>query len=228
VTDIDDQVLRAICISLQFDLAAEVYTFTSTKPRFPNRINVGEKLSQLPLVAQFFNPVPQQAQVLEVGHAEQLVSALGAVHAISNSIGFWQAVKGALAFLGDRKGQLTPKLNQHIYASVSTACGASIAAEVTKAVRQRSKQVKAGIKASGSHKSFTAFGMQELADLVGARSASVSDLAQLTPQSVALSSDDFQSRKRSYHIHHQSFQIMEAGARALLSDMVNPSEEVEA
>jgi hypothetical protein len=82
------QILQALAISLQFDISSEIYRFSATRPRFPDPLNVSEKISQLPLFTQFFAAAPKTTQVDDIGNSRLLVSTLGAIHAISNPISF--------------------------------------------------------------------------------------------------------------------------------------------
>ena len=149
---------------------------------------MSEKLTQLPLFTQFFAMAPKKAQVDDIAKAQLLVSTLGAIRAISNPIGFWQTIKGAFAFLGNRKGQLTPMANERICAAITGSCSANVATTVKEHILQRSRQVKTGIQATKGHKSFTAFGTQELAAFVNVQPVVMFDLTELKPLSVALNS----------------------------------------
>jgi hypothetical protein len=186
---------------------------------------LSEKLAQLPLFTQFFAIAPKKAQIDDIAKAQLLVSTLGAIHAISNPIGFWQTIKGAFAFLGNRKGQLTPTVNERIYAAITVSCSANVASTVKEHVLQRSKQVKTGIQATKGHKSFTAFGMQELAAFVHVQPVVMFDLTELKPLSVALNGAALQSSQHGYHVHRQTTLQMEDGAKKMLSNMVNPVDE---
>lgn len=181
----------------------------------------------MPLFTQFFAAAPKTAQVDDIGNSHLLVSTLGAIHAISNPIGFWQSVKGAFAFLGNRKGQLTPAANQRIFAAITSSCSTSVANTVKEHILQRSKQVKTGIKAANGPKSFTAFGMKELAAFVNVQAVSLFDLTELKPLSIALNSAALQSHQQGYHAHRQGTMVMEDGAKKMISEMVNPVDEDE-
>ncbi|KAI9775780.1 MAG: hypothetical protein M1839_000908 [Geoglossum umbratile] len=224
-TKVDERILQALCISLQFEISSEIYRFAATKPRFPDPLNVSEKLTQLPLFTQFFAVIPTNAQIDDIAKAQLLVSTLGAIHAISNPIGHWQKMKGAFSFLGNRKGQLTPMVNKQIYAAITGSCSANVANTVKEHTIQRSKQVKTGIQATKGHKSFTAFGTQELAAFVHVQPVVMFDLTELKPVSVALNSAALQSSQQGYHIHRQTTLQMEDGAKNMLSNMVNPVNE---
>jgi len=195
------------------------------KPRFPDPLNVSEKLAQLPLFTQFFAMAPKNAQVDDIAKAQLLVSTLGVIRAISNPIGFWQTIKGTFAFLGNRKGQLTPTVNEQIYAAITGSCSANVATTVKEHILQRSRQVKTGIQATRGHKSFTAFGTQELTAFVNVQRVVMFDLTELKPLSVALNSAALQSHLQGYHVHQQTTMQMEDGAKKLLSTMVNPVDE---
>jgi hypothetical protein len=212
-------------VSLQFEISSEIYRFIATKPRFPDPLNASEKLTQLPLFTQFFETAPKKAQVDDIAKAQLLVSTLGVIRAISNPIGFWQTIKGAFAFLGNRKGQLTPILNERIYAAITGSCSASVATTAKEHIIQRSQQVKTGIQATGGQKSFTAFGMQELTTFVNVRSVAMFDLTELKPLSIALNGAALQSHQQGYRIHRHSTMQMEDGAKKMLGNMVNPADE---
>jgi hypothetical protein len=186
---------------------------------------VSEKLAQLPLFTQFFAMAPKKAQVDDIAKAQLLVSTLGAIHAISNPIDFWQTIKGTFAFLGNRKGQLTPTVNERISAAITSSCSANVATTVKAHILQRSKQVKTGIQATKGHKSFTAFGSQELAAFARVQRVVMCDLTELKPLSVALNGAALQSTQQGYHVHRQTTMQMEDGARKMLSNMVNPVDE---
>lgn len=109
-------------------------------------------------------------------------------------------MKGAFAFMGNRKGQLTPAANQKIFAAVTDSCSASVAATVKEHLLQRSKQVKTGIMSMGGHKSFTAFGTRELAIFANVEKMIMFDLTELKPGSVALNSAAWQSHQQGYHV----------------------------
>jgi hypothetical protein len=186
---------------------------------------MSEKLTQLPLFTQFFTMAPKTAQIDDIAKAQLLVSTLGVIRAISNPIGPWQTIKGTFAFLGNRKGQLTPTVNERIYTVITGSCSVNVATTVKERILQRSKQVKAGIKATKGHKSFTAFGMQELAAFVNVQHIVMFDLTELKPLSVALNSAALQSSQQGYHVHRQTTMQMEDRAKKMLSNMVNPVDE---
>jgi hypothetical protein len=165
---------------------------------------------------------PRTAQVNDIAKAQLLVSTLGAIRAISNPIGFWQTIKGTFAFLGNRKGQLTPAANERIDAAITASCSAGVAPTLKEHIIQRSRQVKTGIQATNGHKSFTAFGMRELAAFVNVQHVDMYDLTELKPLSVALSSGELQRHEQVYHVHRQGTMQMEEGAKKMLKDMVNP------
>jgi len=187
---------------------------------------MSEKPNQLPLFTQFFAMAPKKAQVDDIAKAQLLVSTLGAIHAISNPIDFWQTIKGAFAFLGNRKGQLTPTVNERIYAAITSSCSANVATTVKAHILQRSKQVKTGIRGTKGHKSFTAFGTQELEAFVNVQSVGMFDLTELKPLSVALNSAVLQSHQKAYRLLRLTTTQMEDGAKRVLSSMVNPVDEV--
>jgi hypothetical protein len=169
--------------------------------------------------------VPKKAQIDDIAKAQLLISTLGAIRAISNPIGLWQATKGVFAFLSNRKGQLTPTVNKQIYAAITSSCSANVANTVKERILQRSKYVKTGIQATKGHKSFTAFGTWELAAFVNVQPVVMFDLTELKPVSVALNSAALQSSQEGYHIHRQTTMQMEDGAKQILNNMVNPVDE---
>lgn len=186
---------------------------------------MSEKLTQLPLFTQFFAVAPKNAQVDDIAKAQLLVSTLGAIHAIANPIGAWQSIKGAFAFLGNRKGQLTPAVNQLIYVAIAGSCSANVATTVKEHILQRSKQVKTGIKATKGSKSFTAFGSQELAAFANVQAVTMFDLTELKPLSVALNSAALQSSQQGYSVLRRTTTQLEDFAKKKLVDMVNPVDE---
>jgi hypothetical protein len=214
-------------MSLQFDLCNEIYCFTGTKPRFPDPIPAAEKLSQLPLTSLFFSLVPQESQATEAGHAQLLASALGAVHALGNPLSFWQKIKAAFSFCGNRKGPLTAKINEQIQLAVERVCAPDVAVAVSKEVKQRSAQVKSGIKTTasnggaGGHKNFIRFGQAELASFASVNGVIVHDLAALKPASEAMKIDQLGDHRHRHHLHRQATGTLEAHARAQIQEMVN-------
>ncbi|KAK3319584.1 hypothetical protein B0T19DRAFT_478693 [Cercophora scortea] len=224
---VDDKVLQAIGLSLQFDLCDEIYCFTGTRPRFPDPIPVPEKLAQMPLTSLFFSLVPQLPQVTDVAQAQRLVSALGAVHALANPLSFWQWVKGSFSCCcGNRKGQLTAKLNEQILLAVDRACAApDVAAAVRQAVMQRSVQVKAGIRASrgggGSHKSFDRFGQTEVAAFASVSGVMVHDLTALQPVSTSMNKTQVDQHRHNHWAKQHMVGTLKTHAETQLKEMVN-------
>lgn len=216
------QILQALCVSLQFEISSEIYRFTATKPRFRDPLTVPEKVNQLPLFTQFFDAAPTNAQVDNIGRAHLLISTLGTIHAISNPIGFWQNVKSAFAFLGNRKGQLTPTLNESIFAAITGSCSPNVVATVNAGMLQRSKQVNTGIQATAGPKSFTNFGTKELPAIFSGPPVELSDLIELKPISVSLSGAEFQNHHNTYHLHRRGTEHITANAKNILNTMVNP------
>ena len=94
-------------------------------------------------------------------------------------------------------------------------------------ILQRSKQVKTGIKAANGPKSFTAFGMKELAAFVNVQAVNLFDLTELKSLSVALNGAALHSHQQGYHAHRQGTMKMENGAKKMISEMVNPVDEDE-
>jgi len=156
-----------------------------------------------------------------------LVSTLGAIHAIANPIGFWQSVKGAFAFMGNRKGQLTPSANQRIFAALADSCSAGVATTVKEHLLQRSKQVKAGIQSTSGPKSFTAFGTTELTTFVNVSKVVMFDLTELKPGSVALNTAALQSHQQGYHVHKTNTGQMVENVKKVIEEHVNPVDEDE-
>jgi hypothetical protein len=222
------QILEALCLSLQFNLTSEIYQFTSTKPRFPDPLSTTEKLNQLPLVGQFFSFAPNKASVTDLANAQLLIPTLAAVHTLSNPLSAWQSIKGVFAFLGNRKGQLTPRLNEYIFGAITASCVPAVATTVKDHVVQRSKRVKAGIRTKSGKKRFDEFGQGELASFAGMTAIGnlgVLDLAQVNPLSVALNSAALENYVKSYHLNRRNTADMEDSAKAILVDMVNPTDE---
>ena len=145
--------------------------------------------------------MPWQAQVADIAKAQLLISTLSAIHAISNPIGFWQGVKSAFAFMGNRKGQLTPKLNEHIFTAIMTSCSPEVVVAVKDHMGQRSKHAGAGIKAAGGHKNFDDLGAQGLATFTGVKSVAMFDLTSLNPLSVAMNASTLQGYQNDYSLH---------------------------
>lgn len=219
--------MEALSLSLQFDLTSEIYQFTATKPRFPDPLSTSEKLSQLPHVSQFFSAV-KKAGVTDMANAQLLISTLAAVHALSNPLSAWQSMKGIFACLGNRNGQLTPRLNQYIFESITASCAPTVAATVKDHVVQRSVRIKTAIKAKRGKKRFSEFGQGELASFAGMASIgalAVLDLAQAVPLSISLNSAALNTHVESYHFNRRNTADMEQSAKAMLVSMVNPSNE---
>lgn len=162
--------------------------------------------------------------VSETATAQFLVSALGAVHALSNALSAWQGMKGAFAFLGNRKGRLTPQLNAYILDSISATCGTGVAGPVKDHVLQRSKQVKAGIKAVGGKKNFDGFGRAELAAFAGT-AFNYMDLTEVCAGSVALKQAQVDGMVRTHQMERKNTTDWETVAKNMLREMVNPVEE---
>ena len=227
---IDDKILQAIGLSLQFDLCNEIYCFTGTQPRFPDPIPEPTKLSQLPLTSLFFSLVPPGAVITDLAQAQQLLtSALGAVHALANPLSFWQSIKTTFSCCGNRKGQLTSKLNEQILLAVERTCAPEIAASVRQEVMRCSGRVKAGIKANksggGGHKSFERFGQIELATFVNVSGVMVHDLTALKPVSTAMRNDQLQLHRHTHFAHRQTREGLKVRAEAQIREMVNAEDE---
>ncbi|KAK4448720.1 hypothetical protein QBC34DRAFT_464461 [Podospora aff. communis PSN243] len=234
-TFVDEKIIKAICLSLQFDLTGEIYHFTGTKPRFPDPIPAAEKLSQLPLTSLFFSLWEQSAgpRQLAAADAAQLFAwVLGAVHAQANPLSFWQSMKQAFACCGNRKANLTAKLNERISLAVEQLCG-DAAAAVQAEVSRRSSQVKTGIaaKAGGGHpKNFDVFGLSELEAFVGVAPGTlqVHELTALVPTSVGMTAAQLAVHQDQYYVGRQVTGRLEQHAKAQIDAMVNPTDEEEA
>ena len=214
-------------MSLQYDLTNEIYLFTGTKPRFPDPIPTVEKISQMPLTSLFFSHAPSQAQVTDIAQAQLLVSALGAVHAVANPLSFWQSMKSAFAFCGNRKGQLTSKLNERVFLAIANTCSPDVAATVKEHVLQRSGQVKTGIQAqrAGGPKSFEKFGHSELTAFTSMSAIEVYDLTALQPVSIAMNLTTLDGHQNAFHVHRQATETLTTHAKMQINDMVNAVDE---
>jgi hypothetical protein len=210
-------------MSLQFDLGNEIYVFTGTKPRFPDPIPTPEKISQMELTSLFFELAPSQAQITDIAKAQFLVSALGAVHAVSNPLSFWQSMKAAFSFCGNRKGQLTSKLNQRIFLAIEKACAPEITETVKEHVRSRSKQVQSGIRSQPgkSPKCFSGFGKTELVRFADVTAIEVHDLAALQPVSVAMNLAMLEGHRDTYRVHRHATETLRKHAEVQIQTMVN-------
>jgi hypothetical protein len=211
-------------MSLQFSINTEIYRFTTSRPRYPEPLDTVEQLQQLSLVTQFFAAAPKSVVIVESGNAQLLVSTLGSIHALSNPLNFWQKMKGAFAFCGNRKGKLTPSLNNCIFTSISSACNPAISGPIKDHVLQRSKQVKAGIRAAGGKKSFAAFGRKELAAFAGTPFNFV-DMTEMKDGSLALTAAVVDVNVRLYAAEKQYAEGLERDAKKMLLEMVNPVDE---
>jgi len=149
------------------------------------------------------------------------------VHALANPLSFWQSVKAAFSFCGNRKGPLTTKLNEQIQLAVERACAPAVAAAVSQEVMQRSAQVKAGINAAashggtGAHKNFVRFGQSELASFASVSGVMVHDLAALKPVNEAMKRDQVGHHRHRHHLHRQATETLKTHARAQIQEMVN-------
>ncbi len=179
----------------------------------------------MPLTSLFFDAAPASPQITDIAKAQLLVQTLGAVHAASNPLSFWQSIKAAFAFCGNRKGQLTGKLNERIFLAVEKACSAEVAATVKEHVLSRSAQVKSGItKAQGSAggpKSYERFGKTELAAFVGVEAVEVCDLAALQPVSVAMNGVVLAGHQQTYAAQKQETEGLKWHAEMQIKEMVN-------
>lgn len=211
-------------LSLQLNLTAEIYRFTSSRPRFPDHLKASEQLHQLTLLSQFFAAAPKAQQIQDTSAAQMLVSTLGAIHALSNPLSSWQSIKGTFAFLGNRKGRLTPQLNKHIMDIITTTCAASAAGPVKEHMLQRSKLVKTGIRKAGGKKNFEIFGRSELATHAGT-AFNFMDLTDIYTGSVALAQAQVNGLVSTYQVERKNTTDWEVLAKAQLVEMVNPVDE---
>ena len=237
--------LDALCLSLQFSLTSEIQRFNSARPRFPDAIKASETMLHLALTDEFFvqaTAVPTAITEAGSAGAQLLVSVLGAMHAVGNPLSPWESVKAVFAFLGHRKGRLTPKLNQRISDTLSSVSGPGVAMVLKEHVLQRSAQVKAGVRAvvkiRGPHATAASqksrqlrfdngFGQGELARLAGAEQnleGAMVDLTELKPDSVAFSSGAYESHVETWSAGQKRTEELEKGARAMLSSMVSPED----
>jgi hypothetical protein len=131
--------------------------------------------------------------------------------------------------LGNRKGQLTPRLNEYISKSISASCSPAVEASVKDHVIQRSKQVKTAIKTSKGKKSFDRFGQAELATYSGLKSdigpLKIQDLTIWNPLSCFMNSASLNNHVGRYHMHRLNTTDLEGHAENLLSGIVNPPDE---
>ena len=206
-------------------MTAEIYRFTSTRPRFPDPLNTTEQLNQLPLVTQFFDAAPKTVVLTSLADSQPLIWTLGAVHALANPLSGWQSFKKVFAFLGNRKGRLTPALSQLILSSIKSICAEDVTGTVKKNLLERSKQVKSGIRGVGGMKRFQGFGMLELATFAGSGTFRIADLTELCPLSKALVSDAVDAHVRTYHTDRKNTMDWEKHAKETITSMVNPVDE---
>ena len=183
---------------------------------------MAEKVNQLRLISEFFTSTPQGASITDIASAQLLVSTLGTVHALANPLDTWQSIKGLFAFTGNRKGQLTPRLNENIFKAITATCAPGIATAVKEHVLQRSKQVKTGIRAQKGKRRFDGFGQTELASFAGTGTVKIVNLAELSPGSATLNATALDSYVNTYRLHRQTTQDLERGVQNMLKDMVNP------
>jgi hypothetical protein len=183
---------------------------------------MAEKITQLRLTSEFFTSTPKGVSIADIANAQMLVSTLGAVHALANPLDTWQSIKGIFAFAGNRKGQLTPRLNVYIFKAITATCAPGVAATVKEHILQRSKQVKAGIRAQKGKRRFDGFGQVELAAFAGTSMVKIVDLAALSPGCAALNATALDSYVNTYRLHRRTTQDLEHGVRSMLREMVNP------
>ncbi|KAH7133667.1 hypothetical protein EDB81DRAFT_949960 [Dactylonectria macrodidyma] len=227
---IDDKVLQTLSLSLQYDIATEIYRFCATRPRFPDPLSSPEKLAQLHLFSEFFAMAPAVAsgQVTDVGRAQLLTQTLGAVHAMSNSLSRWQSVKSAFRFLGNRKGRLSPKLNEAIQSSIAATCSPDVAAAIREHVQQQSKKVKdviVGAKDTFGHKNFEGVLHQEVAKFVDVDEVGFHDLTDLNQLSIALYGRALKVHRDQSHLHRQNQENFSKHAKGVLHALVNPADD---
>ncbi|CAM1507669.1 Fc.00g073100.m01.CDS01 [Cosmosporella sp. VM-42] len=226
-SNIDDKILQALSLSLQSDMSTEIYRFCAARPRFPDPLTIPEKMTQLHLVSKFFAmaPIIATGQVTNTAQAQLLTQTLGAVHAISNSLSFWQLVKSAFRFLGNRKARVSPKLNEAVQASIVTTCSPDVVAAIKEHVEQRSKQIKdviVGAKATIGHKNFTGVLHKELAELAQVTQISLYDLTELNPLSISLNAQSLKVVQDQFQLHRQNQENLSNYAKRVLHTHLNP------
>lgn len=85
-----------------------------------------------------------------------------------------------------------------------------------------SKQVKAGIQSTGGPKSFTAFGVMELAAFGAVAKVEMFDLMELIPGSVALKSAALHDHQEKYRVHKKNTGLMIEDVKNVIAEHVNP------
>jgi hypothetical protein len=115
-------------------------------------------------------------------------------------------MKGAFAFMGNRKAQFAPAANQHISAVVMETCPATVAATVKEHLLQRSKAGEDWHHEYGWAESFAIFGSRELAVFVKVEKVVMFDPTELKLKrgSVALKSAALQSHQEGYHVESKN------------------------
>lgn len=181
-------------------------------------------MHHLTLTTTFFNAAPKNPIFASPETAQLFVFTLGAVHALSNPLDFWQSFKSAFAFLGNRKGRLTPQLNQHIFGTITALCAPAVAESVKDYVLQRSKQVKAGIRAVGGKRRYEGFGQSELAAFANTAFNCI-DLTECCTGSLALGGGAAQQFVQTYCMDRDNRSKWVMDANKLLREMVNPVDE---
>jgi hypothetical protein len=225
IANVIPQVLEAISLSLQVQMASEVHEFVTTRPRFPDPLKINEKMDQLTQVNNFISTAPKSVRIHDIAQAQLFIATLSSLHAISNPLSFWQSTKGVFSFFGNRKGQLTPRLNKDIQAIISGACADPIEVAVKQAVMQRSKAIKQDIKKGDKKKTFDGVANSELAKFSGMQSVTVVNLGEENKGSVAMDSKVFENHVTGYANHQATATSMHNDAKRLLSEMVNPVDE---
>ncbi|ORY18621.1 hypothetical protein BCR34DRAFT_582903 [Clohesyomyces aquaticus] len=222
---VDKKILDAVSLSLQFSMTAEIYRFISSRPRFPDPLSGPAQLDQLPQIRQFFAAAPGNAQINDIASAQPLISTLGAIHALSNPLSAWQSFKSIFGFLGNRKARLTPQLNSQIFASMASTCTPAVAGTAKSHLLQRSKQVKAGIRAKGGKKRYQDFGLTEVAAFAGTTGATVVELVDVFSGSVALDQKMLDAMCGTWQSECRNREAWEGGAKMMLKQMVNPVDD---
>jgi hypothetical protein len=133
-------------------------------------------------------------------------------------------MKETFACCGNRKGQLTAKLNEQVKIVVER-CSQSpeVASAVMAEVLTRSRQVKTGItalKGSGS-KNFDKFGQTELATFTSATAVEVYDLTSVNPISTAMTTDQLDKHRGHYTFHRDNTETLKSHATTRIQETVN-------
>ncbi|KAH7137305.1 hypothetical protein B0J13DRAFT_639656 [Dactylonectria estremocensis] len=227
---VDEKVLEAISLSLQYDIASEIYRFCATRPRFPDPLSNSEKLAQLLLFSEFFTmaSIVASGKVTDVKQAQLLTQTLGAVHAMSNSLSGWQSVKESFRYFGNRKGRLTAKLNKTIQSCIAATCSRDVVVAIKEHVEQQSEKVKdiiVGAEETIGHKNFEGVLRHELAKVVDIDETGFHDLTNENPLSIALCGTSLKLHRDQSHVHRQNQENLSNHAKGVLHALVNPVDD---